>query len=98
MSSNHSLSHESIKHVKYASGVATLCIRPDKKIVTAGLWDGRIMVFSWKNLRPLAILKEHRESLYDIAYSQCKVKCYDTKCLMAATGKDGFITLWDIYN
>ncbi|XP_011637872.1 guanine nucleotide-binding protein subunit beta-like protein 1 [Pogonomyrmex barbatus] len=98
MSSNHTLLHKSTKDLAHVSGISVLSIRPDKKIVAAGCWDGRIMLFSWKKLRPLAILKEHRANVYDIVYSQCKVEAYDTKCLMAATGKDGYISMWDIYN
>ncbi|XP_012534544.1 guanine nucleotide-binding protein subunit beta-like protein 1 [Monomorium pharaonis] len=98
MSPSHILSHKSMKLLEHVSGISVLSIRPDKKIVTAGCWDGRMMLFSWKKLRPLAILKEHRASIYDIVYSQCKVEAYDTKCLMAATGKDGYISMWDIYN
>ncbi|XP_032675135.1 guanine nucleotide-binding protein subunit beta-like protein 1 [Odontomachus brunneus] len=98
MSPNHTLSHKCIRSLSHVSGISMLSIRPDKKIVTAGCWDGRMMLFSWKKLQPLAILKEHTESIYDIIYSHCKVEAYDTKCLMAATGKDGYISLWDIYN
>lgn len=98
MSTSHALSHKSTKTLNHVSGISVLSIRPDKKIVAAGLWDGRIMLFSWKRLRPLAILKEHRECIYDIIYSHCKVEAYDTKCLMAATGKGSYISLWDIYN
>jgi len=98
MSPNHILSHKSTRLLEHVSGISILSVRPDKKIVTAGCWDGRIMLFSWKKLRPLAILKEHRANVYDIVYSQCKVEAYDTKCLMAATGKDGYISMWDIYN
>lgn len=98
MSPSHILSHKSIKLLDHVSGISILSVRPDKKIVTAGCWDGRMMLFSWKKLRPLAILKEHKATVYDIVYSQCKVESYDTKCLMAATGKDGYISMWDIYN
>ncbi|KAL0109396.1 hypothetical protein PUN28_014458 [Cardiocondyla obscurior] len=98
MSANHTLSHKSTKLLEHVSGVSVLSIRPDKKIVAVGCWDGRMMLFSWKKLRPLAILKEHRTNIYDIVYSPCKVEAYDTKCLMAATGKDGYISIWDIYN
>ncbi|XP_014475313.1 PREDICTED: guanine nucleotide-binding protein subunit beta-like protein 1 [Dinoponera quadriceps] len=98
MSPSHALSHKSTKNLSNVSGISVLSVRPDKKIVAAGCWDGRMMLFSWKKLRPLAILKEHRESIYDIAYSNREVEAYDTKCLMAATGKNGYISLWDIYN
>jgi len=95
---NHTLSHKYMRSLEHVNGISILSVRPDKKIVTVGCWDGRMMLFSWKKLRPLAILKEHKASVYDIVYSQCKVEAYDTKCLMAATGKDGYISMWDIYN
>ncbi|KAM0734454.1 Guanine nucleotide-binding protein subunit beta-like protein 1 [Formica fusca] len=95
---NHTLSHKSTIVLEHVSGVSVLSVRPDKKFVTAGCWDGCIRLFSWKKLRPLAILREHKESIYDIVYSQREVEAYDTKCLMAATGKDGCISMWDIYN
>ncbi|XP_011865726.1 PREDICTED: guanine nucleotide-binding protein subunit beta-like protein 1 [Vollenhovia emeryi] len=98
MSPNHTLAHKSTRLLEHVSGISVLSVRPDRKIVVAGCWDGRMMLFSWKKLRPLAILKEHRANIYDIVYSQCKVEAYDTKCLMAATGKDGYISMWDIYN
>ncbi|EZA49202.1 hypothetical protein DMN91_007947 [Ooceraea biroi] len=97
MSSDHTLFHKFDKHVDYVTGTSVLRVRPDKKIVAAGFWDGRIMLFSWKKLRPLAILNEHRDTVHDIIYSSCQVETYDTKYLMAATGKDGYISLWDIY-
>lgn len=95
---NHTLSHKSTILLEHVSGVSILSVRPDKKLVTVGCWDGCIRLFSWKKLRPLAILREHNETIYDIVYSQREVEAYDTKCLMAATGKDGCISMWDIYN
>lgn len=95
---NHTLSHKSTILLERVPGVSVLSIRPDKKLVTAGCWDGSIRLFSWKKLRPLAILREHKESIYDVVYSRREVEAYDTKCLMAATGKNSCISMWDIYN
>ncbi|XP_029162777.1 guanine nucleotide-binding protein subunit beta-like protein 1 [Nylanderia fulva] len=95
---NHMLSHKSTILLEHVSGVSALSIRPDKKLVTAGCCDGCIRLFSWKKLRPLAILRGHKGSIYDIVYSQREIEAYDTKCLMAVTGQDGCISLWDIYN
>lgn len=96
MSPDHTLSHKFSKRIDYASGTSVLRVRPDRKIVAAGFWDGRILLFSWKKLRPLAVLKEHKDTVYDIAYMSRNVGTCDSN-LMAATGKDGFISLWDIY-
>lgn len=63
----------------------------------SGGFDGRIRVFSWKSLRPLAVLSEHKGNLMDIAFSDGIVAFWKSN-IMAAGGTDGKITLWDIYN
>ena len=79
-------------------GISMLASRPDSKVFTAGGWDGRLRIFSWRSFRPLAVLDQHRGTIYDIAYSGCKVEAYGSKGLMAAAGKDGVVSLWDLYN
>lgn len=78
-------------------GVSCLRIRPDKKIFVSGGWDGRIRVFSWKSLRPLAVLTEHKKSILDVAFSPGRVELWRAP-LMAIAGEDRQITLWDLYN
>lgn len=72
-------------------------IRKDLKVFVSGGFDGRIRVFSWKSLRPLAVLSEHKGNLMDIVFSDGPVSFWKSN-IMAATGTDGKITLWDIYN
>ncbi|XP_066584700.1 guanine nucleotide-binding protein subunit beta-like protein 1 [Prorops nasuta] len=79
-------------------GTAALAIRPNAKVFTAAGWDGRLRIFSWKSLRQLAVLDQHKESLHCVVYSSEEVSTYNNKYLMAAAGKDGYISLWDIYN
>uniref|UniRef100_A0A336LNG7 CSON015331 protein n=1 Tax=Culicoides sonorensis TaxID=179676 RepID=A0A336LNG7_CULSO len=77
-------------------GVHCVKIRKDLKVfVTAG-FDGRLRVFSWKSLRPLAVLSDHKGDLMDIAFSNGPVSFWKSN-IMAAGGSDGKITLWDIY-
>ncbi|XP_055593308.1 guanine nucleotide-binding protein subunit beta-like protein 1 [Uranotaenia lowii] len=78
-------------------GVHRLRIRKDLKVFASGGWDGRIRVFSWKSLRPLAVLTEHKGELMDIVYSDEKVYMWKA-VIMAAAGSDGQISLWDLYN
>ncbi|XP_078033970.1 guanine nucleotide-binding protein subunit beta-like protein 1 [Augochlora pura] len=78
-------------------GTSVITIRPDNKIVAIGGWDSRIRIYSWKNLKPLAVLDQHRDTVQDIAYSWVKVRTYD-KSIMATAAKDGYIALWNIYN
>jgi WD40 repeat protein len=79
-------------------GTSAIAIRPDTKVFAAGGWDSRIRIYSWKTLRPLVVLDQHKSTIHDIIYSSCKVEAYNSKCLMAAAGKDGTISLWDLYN
>jgi guanine nucleotide-binding protein subunit beta-like protein 1 len=78
-------------------GIHCLKIRKDLKIFTSGGWDGRIRIFSWKSMRPLAVLTEHKNELMDIAFSPDVVAMWKAP-IMAAAGIDGQITLWNIYN
>ncbi|KAI7818075.1 hypothetical protein BC939DRAFT_522758 [Gamsiella multidivaricata] len=52
-----------------ANGIADIKIRSDNKIIGLAGWDGRIRVYSAKTLKPLAVLKHHRESLYCLAFA-----------------------------
>ncbi|XP_015602838.1 guanine nucleotide-binding protein subunit beta-like protein 1 [Cephus cinctus] len=79
-------------------GTSVITTRPDAKVFTAGGWDGRLRIFSWKTLRPLVVLDQHRATILDVVYSNSKVEAYDSKCVMAAAGKDGTVSLWNLYN
>ncbi|GAB0098923.1 guanine nucleotide-binding protein subunit beta-like protein 1 [Sergentomyia squamirostris] len=78
-------------------GVSCLRIRPDRKVFICGGLDGRIQVFSWKSLRPLAVLTEHKKIILDIAFSAERVELWRAP-LMAVAGEDSQVTLWDLYN
>ncbi|XP_030375458.1 guanine nucleotide-binding protein subunit beta-like protein 1 [Scaptodrosophila lebanonensis] len=80
------------------AGVNIVRIRGDQKVFTSGGWDGRIRIFSWKSLRPLAVLTQHKQgAVMDIAYSPQEVSMWRAP-IMAAAGMDGQISLWDLYN
>lgn len=78
-------------------GTSVITIRSDAKIVAIGGWDNSVRIYSWKNLRPLAVLNQHRDTVQDIAYSSDIIKTYD-KHVMATAAKDGYVALWSIYN
>ncbi|XP_037952630.1 guanine nucleotide-binding protein subunit beta-like protein 1 [Teleopsis dalmanni] len=91
------LQHGSDINIKNA-GINCVRIRADQKVFATGGWDGRVRIFSWKSLRPLAVLTEHKTGgIMDIAYSEAKVPMWNAP-IMAAAGMDGQITLWDLYN
>ncbi|KAF9159395.1 ASTRA complex subunit [Actinomortierella ambigua] len=58
---------ETLRQSLKANGIAEVQIRDDLKIVVLAGWDGKIRIFSYKTLKPLAILTCHRESLYCVA-------------------------------
>uniref|UniRef100_A0AAG5DIQ9 Guanine nucleotide-binding protein subunit beta-like protein 1 n=1 Tax=Anopheles atroparvus TaxID=41427 RepID=A0AAG5DIQ9_ANOAO len=78
------------------AGLHRVRIRKDLKVFASAGWDGRVRIFSWKSLRPLAVLTEHKGELLDIAYSEERVTMWNAP-VMAAAGSDGQISLWDLY-
>lgn len=79
------------------AGINCIKIRKDQKIFCSGGWDGRIRVFSWKSLRPLTVLTDHKGAISDIGYSNEKVYLWKAP-IMATSGADGQISLWNLYN
>ncbi|XP_046675491.1 guanine nucleotide-binding protein subunit beta-like protein 1 isoform X1 [Homalodisca vitripennis] len=79
-------------------GVSCVAIRPDKKLFAAGCWDCRLRLFSMKSFKLLVVLQNHKEVIQDICYSSAKVNSFNSQWLLAAAGKDGRITLWDLYS
>lgn len=78
------------------AGISVLKIRPDKKCLVVGTCDGIVYIHSWKSLRKLATLRNHRGEISDIAFSNCAIDAYKSN-IMAVAGCDGNISLWDIY-
>lgn len=79
------------------AGVNCVRIRGDRKVFSVGGWDGRIRIYSWSSLRPLAVLAEHKAAVVDIAHSMGSVSLWNSP-IMGAAGLDGQISLWDLYN
>lgn len=79
-------------------GTSAIAIRPDRKIFTTGGWDSRIRIYSCKSFKPLAVLHQHKETIHDIIFSNSSVEAFSTGYLMAVAGKEGHISLWNLYN
>lgn len=82
--------------VKNAGGNC-IRIRKDQKIFCTGGSDGRVRIFSWRSLRLLTVLTDHRASVNDIVFSDGKVDLWKSP-IMATTSNDGRISLWNLYN
>jgi len=83
-------------------GLGAVQLRGDGKLAVCGGWDGKLRVFSWvkpDRLKPLAVLKFHTETVEALTFSDEEVDGgrLGGKRVLAAGGKDGKVSLWDIY-
>lgn len=78
------------------AGISCIRIRPDKKCLIVGTCDGIVYIHSWKSLRKLATLRDHRGEITDIAFSDGLIDSFKSP-IMAVAAIDGNISLWDIY-
>lgn len=74
-------------------GVSSIVIRPDKKVVVLGCWDGNIRVYAWKSGRILGVLSEHSETINALCYSSQVIPMWNS-IILAAASKDKTISLW----
>ncbi|XP_070501460.1 guanine nucleotide-binding protein subunit beta-like protein 1 [Chironomus tepperi] len=81
---------------KKVAGVSSLKIRSDKKCLFVGSCDGVVDIVSWKSLRKLATLRNHRSEISDIAFSNTQIDNFKSN-LSAIGSIDGSVSLWDIY-
>jgi ASTRA-associated protein 1 len=76
------------------SGQTSLRIRDDGRIIVSAGWDGCGRVYSSTTLRQVAVLKWHNTGLQAAGFSGS----IDGKYFVYLGGKDGKITLWDVFN
>lgn len=85
-----------LKETQKANGISALKIRTDKKCLVAGSCEGVVNIFSWKSLRKLATLRDHRSEITDIAFSNGPIDNFKSN-ISAISSIDGSVSLWDIY-
>ena len=78
------------KHELINEGLSSLKIRQDQKILATGGWDNKTRIFSWKTLKPLAILEYHCGSVQSLDFSDNK--------LLACGSADHRISIWKIFD
>ena len=76
-----------------SSGVTHLAVRNDSKLVLASLSDGRVIAYSWKSLKPLAVMSHHLQTVHCVA---CGPAGHEQH-VFAAGSKDSTVSLWSIY-
>lgn len=85
-----------LKASQKANGISALKIRTYKKCLVAGSCEGVVSIFSWKSLRKLATLRDHRAEITDIAFSNGPIDNFKSN-ISAISSIDGTVSLWDIY-
>lgn len=75
------------------AGVGCLRVRPDKKVLAAGCWDGKVRIFSWKTCKLLAALDCHKASILDVAFTSVK-----QPSMLVASASDKKISLWKVFD
>ncbi|CAG9770125.1 unnamed protein product [Ceutorhynchus assimilis] len=78
-------------------GCQMVKFRPDHRLLMAGGWDGGLRIYSWRTLRTLVVLKEHKKQISDLQFSPNIVRYWDSK-IFATGGADGTIALWNVYH
>lgn len=78
-------------------GFNVVNLRDDAKVFVTGGWDGRVRFHSWRTLRVLVVLTEHKKAVTDVKFSPFPVNLWKQN-IMAAASADGVISLWSLYN
>jgi len=71
-------------------GVSHVSIRQDMKIFATCGFDERLRIFSWKSLKPLAVLKPHRMGIACVDF-------HPSNGLLATGSIDHHIAIYDLY-
>jgi WD40 repeat protein len=70
------------------AGTGCARYRPDGRLIASAHWDGSVRLWSSRTLRPLAVLRHHRDCVFGLDFNEAG---------MFATGsKDGSIALWAV--
>lgn len=76
------------------SGQTSLQVRDDGRIIVSAGWDGCGRIYSALTLKQLAVLKWHASGLQVAGFARSETR----RRWIVLGGKDGKITLWDLYN
>ena len=81
--------------VNPSAGTSSLALRIDGKVLAAGCWDSYIRVFDTDGMRPLAVLRQHRDCVFDVDYAPPASS--DGFQVLASASKDATIMMWSLY-
>ncbi|XP_065174765.1 guanine nucleotide-binding protein subunit beta-like protein 1 isoform X2 [Sycon ciliatum] len=76
-----------------SSGVTNVDIRKDSKLMLCSLTDGRLMAYSWKSMKTLAVMSHHLQTVHTVSCAPAGAEQH----VFAAGGKDCTVSLWSLY-
>jgi len=76
-------------------GTSSIACRCDGRLIAAAHWDKTVRLYDSKRLKPLAVLRHHQDSAFGVAFG---IQGTPGQALLASSGKDGLIAIWDIYS
>lgn len=79
------------------SGTSCVKYRCDGRIIVSGHWDHTIRVFDAKRLKPIAVLRHHRDSVFAIDFTRPTTHQQGAGGIFATGSKDGTVAVWDIF-
>lgn len=79
-----------------SAGTSSVALRGDGKLLASGHWDNTVRVFDTKALRPLAVLRHHRDCVFAVAWAP-PMDTRGSGQTLATASKDGTIALWNLF-
>ena len=73
-----------------SGGISSLALRPDGKLLAAGGWDRRVRVWQARKWKPLAVLKQHTNTVNAVDFSMCSR-------WLASAANDRTVALWSLF-
>ena len=80
-----------------SAGTSSVALRLDGKLLASGHWDSTVRIFDTKDLRPLAVLRHHRDCVFSVAWAPPVGPSSGTGQTLASASKDGTIALWNLF-
>lgn len=75
-------------------GTSSIAHRCDGRIVASAHWDHTVRLHDCKRLKPLAVLRHHKDSVFAVAFGPQNTSA---AALFASAGKDGLVAIWNLY-
>ena len=88
-----------------SAGASSVALRQDGKVLAVGCWDSTVRVFEADGMRPLAVLRQHQDSVFAVDYSRSIYSHPSSEAeegeldrgVLASASKDTTIMIWSLF-